>query len=69
MRVLFVPELYRPETLTANGTVNDAVALAEQWLAESDDLHLYWLLPPREAANYDAENVHADRDRVTLVEG
>jgi hypothetical protein len=68
MRVLFVPELYRPDDATANGTLNDAVQLVEEWLDITADLHLYWLLSPPEVANYDPAYVHADRERVTLVE-
>ncbi|WP_435175531.1 glycosyltransferase family 1 protein [Halorussus sp. AFM4] len=68
MRVLLVPELYRPDDATANGTLNDAVALVEEWLAVDPNLHVYWLLAPPETANYDPEYVLADRDRVTLVE-
>ncbi|MFC4447860.1 hypothetical protein [Halorussus aquaticus] len=68
MRVLFVPELYRPDDATANGTLNDAVALVEQWLDIDPTLHVYWLLAPPETANYDREYVLADRERVTLVE-
>ncbi|NEU55999.1 glycosyltransferase [Halorussus sp. MSC15.2] len=68
MRVLFVPELYRPDDATANGTLNDAVALVEQWLDIDPNLHVYWLLAPPETANYDHGYVLADRERVTLVE-
>lgn len=68
MRVLLVPEVYRPDDATACGTLNDATAWVEQWLDRDDRLHVYWLLPPREAAGYDAAYVHADRDRVTLLE-
>ena len=68
MRALLVPELYRPDTATANGTLNDLVTLAERWLARDPTLHLYWLLPPRETASYDEAYVLADRDRVTLIE-
>lgn len=68
MRVLLIPELYRPDDATANGTLNDLVALAEQWLRLDETLHLYWLLSPRETANYDGSYVLADRERVTLVE-
>ncbi|UPV74873.1 hypothetical protein M0R89_02095 [Halorussus limi] len=68
MRVLVVPELYRPDDATANGTLNDAVALVADWLDRDDGLHVYWLLSPPEVADYDPEYVHADRERVTLVE-
>jgi hypothetical protein len=68
MRILVVPELYRPDDATANGTLNDAVALVEEWLDRDDSLHVYWLLAPPEVANYAPEYVHADRERVTLVE-
>ena len=68
MRVLIVPELYRPGDATANGTLNDAVVWVEEWLEIDPDLHVYWWLSPPEVANYDPEYVHADRDRVTLVE-
>lgn len=68
MRVLLIPELYRPEQATATGTLNDAVVWVDQWLAIDETLHVYWLLPPHQRANYDPEYVHADRDRVTLIE-
>ena len=68
MRALLVPELYRPDAATANGTLNDLVTLAEEWLDRDPSLHVYWLLPPRDAANYDASYVLADRPRVTLIE-
>jgi len=67
MRVLVVPELYRPSDATANGTLNDAVVWVDEWLDLDPDLHVYWLLAPPDVANYDPEYVHADRDRVTLV--
>ena len=68
MRVLIVPELYRPDDATANGTLNDAVELVDSWLDVDPDLHVYWLLAPPETADYDPEYVHADRERVTLLE-
>ena len=68
MRVLLNPEVYRPEDATACGTLNDATTWVDQWLARDSTLHVYWLLPPRNRANYDATYVHADRDRVTLLE-
>ncbi|WP_115862983.1 glycosyltransferase [Halorussus litoreus] len=68
MRVLIVPELYRPSDATANGTLNDAVVWVEEWLDIDPNLHVYWLLAPLDVANYDPEYVHADRERVTLIE-
>ncbi|MFC4447856.1 hypothetical protein [Halorussus aquaticus] len=68
MRILIVPELYRPDDATANGTLNDAVVWVEQWLDIDPTLHVYWLLAPPEVADYDREYVLADRERVTLVE-
>ena len=68
LRVLFVPELYRPDDATANGTLEDAVQLVAEWLDRDPNLHVYWLLAPPEVADYDPEYVHADRERVTLVE-
>ncbi len=68
MRVLIVPELYRPADATANGTLNDATVWVDEWLDIDPDLHVYWLLSPPEVANYDPEYVLADRERVTLVE-
>ena len=68
MRVLIVPELYRPDDATANGTLNDATVWVDEWLEIDPDVHVYWLLAPPEVADYDPEYVHADRDRVTLVE-
>lgn len=67
MRVLIVPELYRPDDATANGTLNDAAVWVDSWLDIDPNLHVYWLLAPPEMANYDPEYVHADRERVTLV--
>ena len=68
MRVLIVPEAYRPDDLTANGTVNDAATWVGEWLDRDPSLHVYWLLPPRDDAGYDPSLVHADRERVTLIE-
>jgi len=68
MRALIVPELYRPDDATANGTLNDAVVWVEEWLDIDPTIHVYWLLAPPEVANYDPEYVLADRERVTLVE-
>ena len=68
MRVLLVPELYRPDDATANGTLNDAVQLVEEWLNFDSNLHVYWLLAPPDVADYDREYVLADRERVTLIE-
>ena len=68
MRVLIIPELYRPEDASANATLNDAVTWVEQWLRIDPTLHVYWLLPHRGDAGYDGSYVLADRDRVTLIE-
>jgi len=68
MRVLLVPEVYRRDDLSANGTVTDAVSWVGDWLERDPSLHVYWLLPPRETADYAAADVCADRDRVTLLE-
>lgn len=68
MRVLIVPELYRPWDASANATLNDAVTWVEEWLDIDDTLHVYWLLPPRSRADYEREYVLADRERVTLIE-
>ncbi|GAA0683082.1 glycosyltransferase family 1 protein [Natronoarchaeum mannanilyticum] len=68
MRVLLIPEVYRPEDATSSGTVRDAASWVETWLAADDSLHVYWLLPPRERARYDHEDVLADNERVTLIE-
>ena len=68
MRVLLVPEVYRPDDATASGTLRDAATWVDQWLARDPTLHVYWLLPPRTAAGYERADVLADRERVTLVE-
>lgn len=68
MRVLVVPELYRRTDAPACGTLADAVAWVREWLRLDGRLHVYWLLPPRDVAGYDAESVLADRERVTLLE-
>ncbi|MFC7157380.1 glycosyltransferase family 1 protein [Halomarina halobia] len=68
MRVLVVPEVYRPRDATACGTLRDAVAWIGRWLDLDPALHVYWLLPPRAAAGYERADVLADRERVTLLE-
>ena len=68
MRVLIIPELYRPKDASANATLNDAVTWVEQWLRLDETLHVYWLLPHRGVANYERPYVLADRERVTLIE-
>ena len=68
MRVLIVPELYRPKEASANATLNDAVTWVREWLRQDPTIHVYWLLPHRATANYEREAVLADRERVTLVE-
>ncbi|ELZ28011.1 hypothetical protein C474_15959 [Halogeometricum pallidum JCM 14848] len=68
MRVLIVPELYRPRDASANATLNDAVTWVREWLRQDPNIHVYWLLPHRGTANYEREDVLADRDRVTLLE-
>ncbi|GAB3670342.1 glycosyltransferase family 1 protein [Halopiger thermotolerans] len=68
MRVLLLPELYRPDNALANGTLNDLRTLVDRWLAADPSLHVYWLLPPRGDADYEAADVLADRERVTLLE-
>ena len=68
MRVLIVPELYRSGEASANATLNDAVTWVREWLRQDPTIHVYWLLPHRSTANYEREDVLADRDRVTLVE-
>lgn len=68
MRVLLIPEVYRRDDLSANGTVADAVAWVVDWLERDPALHVYWLLPPRETTEYAPADGHADRDRVTLLE-
>jgi len=68
VRILLIPEVYRPDDATSSGTVQDAASWVERWLAVDDSLHVYVLLPPREHADYDEGDVHADCDRVTLIE-
>jgi glycosyltransferase involved in cell wall biosynthesis len=68
MRVLLVPEVYRRDDLSANGTVTDAVTWVDEWLERDRSLHVYWLLPPRETATYESADVRANRERVTLLE-
>lgn len=68
MRVLIIPELYRPREASANATLNDAVTWVKEWLRFDETIHVYWLLPHRGTANYEREYVLADRDRVTLIE-
>ena len=68
MRVLIIPELYRPHDASANATLNDAVTWVQEWLRLDTTIHVYWLLPHRGTANYEREYVLADHDRVTLIE-
>lgn len=68
MRVLVVPEVYRPSDATASGTLRDAIAWVEYWLERDPRVHVYWLLPPRSQADYARGDVLADRERVTLLE-
>lgn len=68
MRVLLIPELYRPTNVSANGSLNDAITWVERWLDIDPRIHVYWLLPPRRRSGYEAADVLADRERVTLVE-
>ena len=62
MRALLVPEIYRRDDLSTNGTVTDAVIWVDDWLERDSRLHVYWLLPPRETADYAPADVRADRD-------
>lgn len=41
MRVLLVPEVYRRDDLSANGTVTDAVTWVGDWLDRDPSLHVY----------------------------
>ncbi|QLG60421.1 glycosyltransferase family protein [Halorarum salinum] len=68
MRVLVVPEFYRPDDASANGTVSDAVAWIREWLDRDPRMHVYVLAPPRESAGYEPADLLGDRGRVTLVE-
>ncbi|USZ77756.1 hypothetical protein NGM07_21480 (plasmid) [Halorussus vallis] len=63
MRVLVIPELYRPDDPSANGTLADAATWVERWLELDDSLHVYWLVDP---GTPDAA-VLADRERVTAI--
>ena len=68
MRVLVVPEFYRPDDASANGTVNDAVAWIREWLDRDPRLHVYLLVPPQETEGGVTELGFRDRDRVTIIE-
>ena len=63
MRVLVIPELYRPDDPTANGTLGDAVTWVGRWLDRDESLHVYWLVPPP----VPDEAILAGRERVTAV--
>ncbi|NEU58249.1 glycosyltransferase [Halorussus sp. MSC15.2] len=63
MRVLLIPELYRPDDPTANGTLGDAATWVEGWLDRDPALHVYWLVPPQ----VPDEAILADRERVTAI--
>jgi len=63
MRVLVVPELYRPEDPSANGTLADAATWVSRWLDRDPSVHVYWLVAP----SLPDEAVLADRERVTAI--
>ena len=63
MRVLLIPELYRPDDPSANGTLADAVTWVRRWLELDDSLHVYWLVRPETPD----DAVLADRERVTAI--
>jgi hypothetical protein len=63
MRVLVIPELYRPDDPTANGTLGDAATWVRGWLDRDPAMHVYWLVPP----SVPGEAILADRERVTAV--
>jgi hypothetical protein len=63
MRVLLIPELYRPDDPSANGTLGDARTWVRGWLERDDSLHVYWLVPP----GVPDEAILADREEVTAI--
>lgn len=63
MRVLFVPELYRPDEPSANGTLADAVTWVEGWLDRDPSLHVYWLVAPE----VPDDALLADHEQVTAI--
>jgi hypothetical protein len=63
MRVLLIPELYRPDDPSANGTLGDATTWVQRWLDWDPELHVYWLVPPQ----VPDEAILADRERVTAI--
>ncbi|UPV76428.1 hypothetical protein M0R89_19905 (plasmid) [Halorussus limi] len=63
MRVLIVPELYRPDDPSANGTLGDAATWVRGWLDRDPAMHVYWLVPP----SVPDEAILADRERVTAI--
>ncbi|WP_232686907.1 hypothetical protein [Halobacterium zhouii] len=63
MRVLLIPELYRPDDPSANGTLGDAAAWVRGWLDRDDSLHVYWLVAP----NVPDDALLAGRERVTAI--
>ena len=63
MRVLLIPELYRPDDPTANGTLADAATWVRRWLELDDSLHVYWLVRP----DLPDEAILADGERVTAI--
>lgn len=67
MRVLIVPEFYRPDDLTANGTVSDVVGWVHDWLDRDSRLHIYMLFPPYETMGWEPEPNLEDHEQVTLI--
>ncbi|WP_135854040.1 glycosyltransferase [Halorussus salinus] len=63
MRVLVIPELYRPDDPSANGTLSDAVTWVRGWLDRDSSMHVYWLVPP----SVPDDAIAADRQRVTAI--
>ena len=63
MRVLLIPELYRPDDPSANGTLGDARTWVRGWLDRDESLHVYWLVSP----GVPDEAILADREQVTAI--
>jgi hypothetical protein len=63
MRVLLIPELYRPDDPSANGTLGDVRMWVRGWVDRDESLHVYWLVSPE----IPDEEILADREQVTAI--
>lgn len=67
MRVLICPELYKTQSVTANGTASDIRYWIDWWLEHDENIHVYVLMPDKSDIPWEAEKMRGTEDRVTLL--